>query len=95
MESKTSSYRERSNSSRAYILYGPAAQLVYTAGAGVDVFTLDRTLGEFILWKENVKMPAHGSTYAVNQANAGKWHEGARKSSRILLVAKTNELAIH
>ncbi len=58
---------------------GPAAQLVYTAGAGVDIFTLDRTLGEFILWKENVKMPAHGTTYAVNQANASKWHEGARK----------------
>jgi fructose-1,6-bisphosphatase I len=62
-----------------YILYGPAAQLVYCAGAGVDIFTLDRSLGEFILWKENVKMPAHGSTYAVNQANASKWHEGARK----------------
>lgn len=62
-----------------YILYGPAAQLVYTAGAGVDIFTLDRTLGEFLLWKENVKMPPRGSTYAVNQANAGKWHDGARK----------------
>jgi fructose-1,6-bisphosphatase I len=62
-----------------YVLYGPAAQLVYTAGAGVDIFTLDRSLGEFILWKENVKMPAHGSIYAVNQANAAKWHEGARK----------------
>jgi fructose-1,6-bisphosphatase I len=62
-----------------YVLYGPAAQLVYCAGAGVDIFTLDRSLGEFILWKENVKMPAHGSIYAVNQANAGKWHEGGRK----------------
>ena len=61
-----------------YVLYGPATQLVYSAGAGVDIFTLDRTLGEFILWKENVKMPPHGSAYAVNQANAGKWHEGAR-----------------
>jgi len=62
-----------------YILYGPAAQLVYSAGAGVDIFTLDRILGEFILWKEDVKMPPHGSTYAVNQGNAGKWHDGARK----------------
>ena len=62
-----------------YILYGPATQLVYSAGAGVDIFTLDRSLGEFILWKENVKMPPHGSTYAVNQANAGKWRDEARK----------------
>ncbi|MGA6970374.1 MAG: class 1 fructose-bisphosphatase [Candidatus Binatus sp.] len=62
-----------------YVLYGPATQLIYTAGAGVDIFTLDRTIGEFILWNENVKTPPHGSTYAVNQANASKWHEGARK----------------
>jgi fructose-1,6-bisphosphatase I len=62
-----------------YIVYGPATQLVYTAGAGVDIFTLDRTLGEFILWKENFRMPSHGSVYAVNQANAGKWREQARQ----------------
>ncbi len=62
-----------------YIVYGPSTQLVYTAGAGVDIFTLDRSLGEFLLWKENVKTPARGSTYAVNQGNAGKWHDGARK----------------
>jgi fructose-1,6-bisphosphatase I len=62
-----------------YVLYGPATQLVYSAGAGVDIFTLDRTIGEFILWKENVKTPPHGATYAVNQANASKWHDGARK----------------
>ncbi len=62
-----------------YILYGPATQLVYTAGDGVDIFTLDRSLGEFILWRENVKSPPHGSYYATNQGNAGKWHDGARK----------------
>ena len=71
-ELKTSSRREVSKLVAGYVLYGPAAQLVYCAGAGVDIFTLDRSLGEFILWKENVKMPAHGSIYAVNQANAGK-----------------------
>ncbi len=62
-----------------YVLYGPSTMLVYTAGAGVDIFTLDRALGEFILWRENVKMPPHGAAYAVNQGNAGKWHPGARK----------------
>ena len=62
-----------------YVLYGPGTQLVYTAGAGVDIFTLDRSLGEFLLWREDVRMPQRGSTYAVNQGNAGKWHSGARK----------------
>ncbi len=62
-----------------YVLYGSSTQLVYTAGAGVDIFTLDPALGEFMLWREKVRMPAHGSTYAVNQGNASKWHPGARK----------------
>ena len=62
-----------------YILYGPATQLIYTAGAGVDIFTLDPRLGEFMLWKQGVKMPAHGSVYAVNQGNISKWHPGAQK----------------
>jgi len=62
-----------------YILYGPATQLVYTAGNGVDGFTLDLGLGEFVLWRENLRMPRLGSTYAVNQGNLSKWHPGARK----------------
>jgi fructose-1,6-bisphosphatase I len=63
-----------------YVIYGPATQLVYAAaGAGVDIFTLDRSLGEFILWRENVRMPPYGSAYAVNQGNISKWHPGARK----------------
>jgi len=62
-----------------YIVYGPATQLVYTAGAGVDLFTLDDRLGEFILWIENHRMPKFGGTYAVNQGNVNKWHPGARK----------------
>ncbi len=62
-----------------YVLYGPATQLIYTAGSGVDIFTLDPRLGEFMLWKEDVKMPTHGSCYAVNQGNISKWHPGAQK----------------
>ncbi|MGO9607977.1 MAG: class 1 fructose-bisphosphatase [Candidatus Binataceae bacterium] len=62
-----------------YILYGPSTQLVYTAGAGVDIFTFDQSVDEFILWRENVKMPQRGSTYAVNQGNITKFHPNARK----------------
>ncbi|MGH7950259.1 MAG: class 1 fructose-bisphosphatase [Candidatus Binataceae bacterium] len=62
-----------------YVLFGPSTLLVYTAGDGVDIFTLDRDIGEFVLWRERVKMPEYGSTYAVNQGNIGKWHDGARK----------------
>jgi fructose-1,6-bisphosphatase I len=61
-----------------YALYGPATILVWTAGDGVNAFVLDREIGEFVLWREKIRMPASGKTYAVNQANAARWHPGAR-----------------
>jgi len=61
-----------------YALYGPATILVWTAGDGVNAFVLEREVGEFVLWREKIRMPAHGKTYAVNQANAARWHPGAR-----------------
>jgi fructose-1,6-bisphosphatase I len=62
-----------------YILYGPGTQLVYTAGAGVDIFTLDHRRGAFMLWREGIKMPPRGAAYAVNQGNFVKFHPNARK----------------
>jgi fructose-1,6-bisphosphatase I len=61
-----------------YVLYGPATQLIYTAGAGVDMFTFDPQIAEFVLWKENLKMPDRGPYYSVNQGNITKWHPGAQ-----------------
>ncbi|MGH7779587.1 MAG: class 1 fructose-bisphosphatase [Candidatus Binataceae bacterium] len=62
-----------------YILYGPGTQLIFTSGAGVDIFTLDHRHGEFVLWRAGVKMPTRGNAYAVNHGNIGKFHPGARK----------------
>src|SRR5208282_1708950 len=61
-----------------YALYGPATILVLTTGDGVNAFVLERAIGEFVLWREKIRMPARGKTYAVNQANAARWHPGAR-----------------
>ena len=62
-----------------YILYGPGTQLTFTAGAGVDIFTLDPMLDQFVLWRESVQMPRRGTTYSVNQGNVTKFHPGVRK----------------
>ncbi|PSB61449.1 fructose-bisphosphatase class I, partial [filamentous cyanobacterium CCP1] len=43
-----------------YVLYGPSTMLVYSLGRGVHAFTLDPSLGEFILSTENVQIPEHG-----------------------------------
>jgi fructose-1,6-bisphosphatase I len=56
-----------------YVVYGPSCVLVYTTGNGVHGFTLDPTIGAFVLTSENMKMPEQGSYYSVNEANADTW----------------------
>ncbi|MBP0001822.1 MAG: class 1 fructose-bisphosphatase [Cyanobacteria bacterium SID2] len=65
-----------------YILYGPSTVLVYSIGQGVHAFTLDPSLGEFILWQENVRVPQHGSVYSVNEGNFWQWEESIRDYTR-------------
>jgi len=61
-----------------YILYGPSTMLVYSIGTGVHAFTLDPSLGEFILSSENIKVPEHGAIYSVNEGNFWQWDESIR-----------------
>jgi fructose-1,6-bisphosphatase I len=65
-----------------YILYGPSTMLVYSIGKGVHFFTLDPSLGEFILTEENVKIPEHGAVYSVNEGNFWQWDESYREYIR-------------
>ncbi len=62
-----------------YVLYGPSTVLVYTTGQGVHAFTLDPTIGAFVLSQENMKMPERGKYYSVNEANVASWPEGYRQ----------------
>lgn len=50
-----------------YVLYGTSTILVYTTGDGVNGFTLDPSIGEFCLSHPNIKIPANGDYYSVNQ----------------------------
>ncbi|HEY9847259.1 MAG TPA: class 1 fructose-bisphosphatase [Candidatus Caenarcaniphilales bacterium] len=61
-----------------YILYGPSTILVYSIGRGVHAFTLDPSLGEFILSAENIQIPEHGPIYSVNEGNFWQWDEAIR-----------------
>jgi len=61
-----------------YVLYGPSTMLVYSIGKGVHSFTLDPSLGEFILTNENIRVPEHGPIYSVNEGNFWQWEEPIR-----------------
>jgi fructose-1,6-bisphosphatase I len=53
-----------------YVLYGSSTMLVYTTGNGVHGFTLDMSIGAFVLSHPNIRMPQRGNLYSVNEANA-------------------------
>ncbi len=62
--------------SSGYILYGSSTMFVYTTGDGVHGFTLDPTVGEFILSHEDIKIPERGNIYSINEANSKYWFPG-------------------
>jgi len=53
-----------------YVVYGPSTVLVLTTGHGVSGFTLDPAIGAYVLSHDNIKMPAAGKIYSVNEAYA-------------------------
>ena len=61
-----------------YIMYGPSTVMVLTAGDGAHAFTLDGERARFIRYKTDIRIPARGRTYSVNDANALKWEPGVR-----------------
>jgi fructose-1,6-bisphosphatase I len=67
-----------------YVVYGPSTVLVYTTGDGVHGFTLDPSIGAFVLSDERMTMPEQGSYYSANEANAATWPEAYRKYIELL-----------
>jgi fructose-1,6-bisphosphatase I len=58
-----------------YVLYGTSTMLVYTTGQGVAGFTLDRSIGEFILSHPDIRVPERGKIYSVNESNWTYWND--------------------
>ncbi len=65
-----------------YVMYGSSVMLVYTAGDGVHGFTLDPTIGEFVLSHPVIRMPERGRYYSVNESNFGRWDKGVQRAVR-------------
>lgn len=62
-----------------YVIYGSSTMMVYTTGRGVFGFTLDPSIGEFILSHENIRIPEVPRYYSVNQGNEKFWTAGIRR----------------
>ena len=62
-----------------YIIYGSSTVMVYTSGHGVHGFTLDPTIGEFLLLNPDIRTPPTGKYYSVNESNYPRWTPGYRR----------------
>ncbi|MGE0492735.1 MAG: class 1 fructose-bisphosphatase [Vulcanimicrobiota bacterium] len=61
-----------------YVIYGSSTMLVYTTGRGVHGFTLDPSVGEFLLSHPDIKIPERGKVYSINEGNYNYWDQGTR-----------------
>ena len=61
-----------------YFIYGSSTMMVYSTGHGVNGFTLDPSLGEFLLSHELIQTPPRGRIYSINEGNMTRWDEATR-----------------
>ncbi|MEM9339078.1 MAG: class 1 fructose-bisphosphatase [Bacteroidota bacterium] len=61
-----------------YILYGSSTMLVYTTGHGVHGFTLEPSLGEFVLSHDSIAAPNDGNIYSINEGNFYQFDQWVR-----------------
>ena len=65
----------RNQIAAGYCLYGSATMIVLSLGTGVYGFTLDNSLGEFILTHPNIKIKPKGNIYSINEGNSKFWDQ--------------------
>ena len=56
-----------------FVIYGPSTMMVLTTGHGVNAFTLDQDVGEFILTHPDMRIPEETSEFAINMSNQRFW----------------------
>lgn len=73
-----------------YAVYGPSTLLVLTLGNGVDCFTLDRELGEFILTQTGMTIPEDTKEFAINMSNMRFWEQPVRRYVEEMMAGKNS-----
>lgn len=56
-----------------YVVYGASTMLVYSTGQGVHGFTLDQSLGEYLLSHPNITIPNKLEIYSINESYSPGW----------------------
>ena len=62
-----------------YAIYGPSTMLVLTLGNGTHAFTLEPSLGEWVLSHRNLQVPATTREFAINASNSRFWEPAVKR----------------
>ena len=65
-----------------YVIYGSSTMLVYTTGQGAHGFTLDPSIGEFLLSHPDIRIPERGRYLSVNDSYENDWAEPVKQLMR-------------
>lgn len=76
-----------------YALYGPTTMLVLTVGNGVNGFTLDPNLGEFMLTHPKLQIPEDTQEFAINASNSRFWEAPVKRYVDECLAGRTGPRA--
>lgn len=71
-----------------YILYGTSVMFVYGSGKGVNGFTLDPSIGTFLLSHPKITIPKRGTIYSINEANQPYFNQKIKKYLSLLKTKK-------
>ena len=81
--------RGSSQVAAGYAIYGPSTMLVLTVGDGVNGFTLDPNLGEFMLTHPKIQIPVDTHEFAINASNSRFWEAPVKRYVDECLAGKT------
>ncbi|MCX8018075.1 MAG: class 1 fructose-bisphosphatase [Rhodocyclaceae bacterium] len=70
------------------VQYGASTRLILTTGLGVNGFTLDREIGEYVLTHPKITIPQEASTFAINASNEKYWEPPVRRYVQECMAGK-------
>lgn len=78
-----------------YLIYGSSTMFVYTTGHGVHGFTLDHSVGEFLLSHPHIRTSEEPAYFSANLGNRTCWSEGVNKFTDYLLGLDSQREALN
>lgn len=79
----------RAQVAAGYVLYGPSTLLIMTTGKEVRTYTLDQTVGEFLVTQESASIPTATQEFAINMSNQRHWAPAIQEYVTDLLQGET------